>query len=138
MINSRLLRWILPPLLILSLAGACSKPANVVNKTDSQAEASPAVETPNAAVEPDSEPVALPPGAPDAILEAGEQTAQNAAITLDSLTQSVRRYTVERRQLPKTLEEVVRAGYIARLPDAPPGKKFALDLKSVRVVLVDR
>lgn len=68
----------------------------------------------------------------------GDIAQQNTATLLDSLTQSVRKFTVEQRRLPKSLEEVVRAGYIARLPDPPGGKKLALDLKTVRVVLVDR
>jgi hypothetical protein len=56
--------------------------------------------------------------------------------TLDSLTRVLRKYSFEQHRLPKSLDEVVTAGYVAALPTAPPGKKFVVDPKTVRVVLV--
>ena len=55
---------------------------------------------------------------------------------LRNLTQAVRKYSVERKQVPKTFSEVVAAGYVQHLPTAPPGKKFEIDPKTRQVVLV--
>jgi hypothetical protein len=59
----------------------------------------------------------------------------DAAAKLDLLTQLVRRFSVEHRQVPQSLNELVAAGYLAALPPAPPGKQFAIDGKHVQVVL---
>ena len=58
---------------------------------------------------------------------------QIAAI-LGQLTQAVRQYSVEQRRVPKSLDELVTGGYLARLPQAPTGKKFAID-KNLQVYL---
>jgi hypothetical protein len=47
--------------------------------------------------------------------------------TLDTLTQAVRKYAAEMRAAPKSLDDVVAAGYLAQTPEAPPGKKFVID-----------
>ena len=57
-------------------------------------------------------------------------------VALRELTQAVRKYSVERKQVPKTLSEVVAAGYVQHLPTAPPGKRFEIDPKTRQVVLV--
>jgi hypothetical protein len=38
--------------------------------------------------------------------------------------------------VPKTLEELVAAGYLSQVPQPPPGKRFAID-KKLQVNLVD-
>jgi hypothetical protein len=48
---------------------------------------------------------------------------------LQELTQAVRKYGLEQQQAPKTLEELVAQGYLAQVPQAPSGKKFAIDKK---------
>jgi len=48
---------------------------------------------------------------------------------LTELTQVVRRYAAEQRRAPKTLDELVTAGYLSQLPEAPTGKKFAINPK---------
>jgi hypothetical protein len=58
----------------------------------------------------------------------------NAA--LEQLTQALRKYSFERRRLPKTLGEVVTAGYVTEIPQAPPGQVFAINPKTMQVVLV--
>ena len=58
--------------------------------------------------------------------------------TLSDLTQAVRRFGMEKRRVPKDLTEVISAGYLAELPPAPAGKKFAIDEKKVQVVLVNQ
>src|SRR5436190_1726786 len=60
--------------------------------------------------------------------------AQMTAI-LGELTQAVRKYSVERRSVPKNLEELVDNGYLSQAPRAPAGKKFIIS-KELRVQLV--
>ena len=59
----------------------------------------------------------------------------DASATLAKLTQVVRRFSVERRQVPQSLNEVAAAGYLAGVPAAPAGKQFAIDRKTLQVVL---
>src|SRR3954463_15573514 len=47
--------------------------------------------------------------------------------TLDRLTQAVRKYAAETHSEPKSLNELVAAGYLPELPEAPAGKKFVID-----------
>ena len=58
------------------------------------------------------------------------------ATDLAELTQALRKYSFEKQRVPKTFGEIVAAGYVKDLPPAPPGKKFAVDPKTVQVVLV--
>ena len=95
----------------LLLAAGCGK------KTESAGVATPAVST--------------APSAPG--VQPGEADLESA---LRELTQAVRKYSVERKQVPKTFSEVVAAGYVQHLPTAPPGKKFEIDSKTRQVVLV--
>lgn len=55
---------------------------------------------------------------------------------LGELTQAVRRYGMEKRKVPATVEEVMGAGYIRTMPAPPVGKKFAIDKERMEVVLV--
>ena len=64
------------------------------------------------------------------------EAALNAA--LGELTQALRKYSFEHQRLPKTLSELVAAGYLKDTPQGPPGKKFAIDAKTVQVVLVNQ
>jgi hypothetical protein len=62
--------------------------------------------------------------------------AAELAAALAELTQVLRKYSFEHQRLPKSFGEVVAAGYVKDMPQAPPGKKFAIDPKTVQVVLV--
>jgi len=59
------------------------------------------------------------------------------AAALGELTQVVRRFGVEQRRVPKTLDELVTQGYLSRVPEPPAGKKFAINPK-LEVYLADR
>ena len=74
--------------------------------------------------------VSTAPGVPPA--------ATDMEAVLGELTQALRKYSVEHRQSPKNLDEVVGAGYVKQMPEAPPGKKFEVDPKTMKVVLVKR
>jgi hypothetical protein len=54
---------------------------------------------------------------------------------LAQLTQVLRRFSAEQRQVPKSLKELVAAGYLTALPAAPAGKQFAIEPKRLQVVL---
>ena len=58
------------------------------------------------------------------------------ATMLGELTQMVRKYSMEQRRAPKTLEELVSGGYLTQPPQAPNGKRFAIN-KNLQVVLID-
>lgn len=64
--------------------------------------------------------------APDAGVDAG---------LLANLTQALRKFSAEQRRVPATLKELVAAGYLPELPQAPQGKVFAIDPKDLRVIL---
>jgi len=63
-------------------------------------------------------------GSPAAATDEAQLTA-----ALAELTQVVRRYAAEQRRAPKTLEELVTAGYLSQVPTPPPGKQFAINSK---------
>jgi hypothetical protein len=54
--------------------------------------------------------------------------------TLDRLTQTVRKYAAETHSAPKSLNELVAAGYLAEMPEVPAGKRFVID-QNLRVQL---
>lgn len=64
--------------------------------------------------------------------------AADSAAVLEALTQAVRRYAVERQVRPRSLAEVVAAGYVRNLPAAPAGQRFEIDQRTSRVVLVNQ
>ena len=68
-------------------------------------------------------PVTLP-GSPASSNAAGES---DEAQTLERLTQAVRKYAAETRSAPKSLNELVAAGYLAEAPTAPVGKQYVID-----------
>ena len=70
-----------------------------------------------------------------ALSEASE-AALNAALV--ELTQALRKYSFEHKRVPKTVGEMVAAGYLKAEPQAPPGKRFAIDAKTVQIVLVNQ
>jgi len=59
------------------------------------------------------------------------------AAILAELTQAVRKYGMERRRVPASLDELVTAGYLRAIPPAPQGKRFAIN-KNLQVYLADR
>lgn len=54
------------------------------------------------------------------------------------LTKQVRRYSLEKRKLPQSVEDLVAAGYIQSVPPAPTGKKYAIDKDQAQAILVDK
>lgn len=64
--------------------------------------------------------------------------AGDYSAALAELTQAVRKYSIENRRRPNSLSEVVVAGYVRNMPQAPPGKRFEIQPKGTQVVLVNQ
>ncbi|MEQ2010130.1 MAG: hypothetical protein ABMA26_25385 [Limisphaerales bacterium] len=62
----------------------------------------------------------------------------NPEVDLKALNEAVRAHIMGLLKEPATLEELVKTGFIKRLPAAPPGKKYVLDPKKASVLLVDQ
>jgi hypothetical protein len=56
---------------------------------------------------------------------------------LSELTQAVRKYAAEQKKVPASLDELVANNYLPSIPEAPAGKKFAID-KKLQVYLADK
>ena len=56
---------------------------------------------------------------------------------MNELTQAVRRYAAEQRKVPASLDDLVTEHYLPAIPQAPAGKRFAID-KKLQVYLADR
>ncbi len=54
---------------------------------------------------------------------------------LKELTQALRRYSAEKREVPASLDALVAAGYLQAIPQAPGGKTFAIDARKVQVIV---
>ncbi len=71
--------------------------------------------------------------------QAGASTwsQKELAGTLRELTQAVRKYAADNQTRPKSLQELLAQGYLAQIPAAPPGKKFAIN-NMLEVYLADQ
>ena len=56
---------------------------------------------------------------------------------LPDLTLAVRAYVMTQGKPPATLDDLVKAGCLVRLPTPPTGKKYAIDGKTTAAVLVN-
>ena len=54
---------------------------------------------------------------------------------VDQLTRMLRRFAVERQQVPKDLAELVASNYLDSIPKPPAGLKYVIDRKRVEVRL---
>ena len=66
-----------------------------------------------------------PQTSPSASTEGASES--DTSKTLERLTQAVRKYSAETRSAPKSLNDLVAAGYLPEMPEAPPGKKYVID-----------
>lgn len=59
---------------------------------------------------------------------------------LENMTVALRRFFNVEMRVPKSLDEVVKAGYLTQndIPMAPGGRKFAIDPIDKRVILVNK
>ena len=68
-----------------------------------------------------------PPAPATAGGHADAATQEDQAKTLERLTQTVRKFAVETRSAPKSLNELVAAGYLPEAPTPPAGKQYFID-----------
>jgi len=116
-------RVVLPLLMAVFFTGCGKSPENSRPTSVTTTEPAPGEKT-------------APPMTADATLANASEAALNAALA--ELTQALRKYSFEQQRVPKTIGEVVAAGYLKNMPQAPHGKKFAIDAKTVQVVLVNQ
>ncbi len=69
-------------------------------------------------------------------LSNAEKTAAQTA-GLVTLNQAVKQYNVIENRFPATLEELVSARYLPKLPAAPRGKRYVYDAKAGEVTVED-
>ena len=67
-----------------------------------------------------------------------DPSKSNPEKDLADLNDAVRGYGMTKFKKPDTLEDLVKAGLIQRLPVAPVGKKYILDDKKNSALLVDQ
>lgn len=65
----------------------------------------------------------------------GRSPEQGAIVDLDRLTRLARRYSVEQQQVPRDLSDLVTLNYLEAIPQAPNGRRFIVDRKTVEVRL---
>jgi hypothetical protein len=63
---------------------------------------------------------------------------REASFQTQDLQLSVEAYEKIYKRKPASLEQMVREGFLASLPPAPPGKRFTLDPATARVSVVPR
>jgi hypothetical protein len=111
----------------LCLTG-CGKPTPIAPRPSESA-------TPPAAVEAAPAP---PPAAESTDGATPAATPEGEEPSLAAVNTAVNAYIMGQLKTPDTLEDLVKAGYLKRLPGAPAGKKFALNAKKMAAVLVDK
>jgi len=110
----------LAALCLLPILASCSK--------DQEAPAAEPSTAPAAKIAPAAPATPAVPDGP-AIAEA------DVSAVLEEMTQSLRKFSFEKKRLPASIDELVTAGYLGAKPTAPGTKRFAIDPKEARVVL---
>ena len=62
----------------------------------------------------------------------------NPQLQLQVLDEILQAWAMSNPELPKDLEDFVRAGMLTKIPNPPPGKRFMIDRKTGRVVLANQ
>ena len=78
---------------------------------------------------------APPPAAP---VVAAPVEVDAKEMTLEEMTTALEAWFTSRGSAPKNFQEMIKAGFIKKMPTPPAGKDFAIDATNLRVVLVDR
>jgi hypothetical protein len=119
-------RWIAMALAALLFAGCGKKSESPAPAPATQPAVEPAPADQTSAMDSNTAPALVQPVQAD------------MGPVLDRLTQVLRKYCFENKRLPATFDEVVAAGYVKDMPQAPAGKKFAIDPKKVQIILVNQ
>jgi len=70
--------------------------------------------------------------------DSGPPSTPGEEPSLAELHRALNAYTIGLLKEPATLEDLVKEGFIKRVPAAPPGKKFVLNAKKSAVLIVDK
>ena len=62
----------------------------------------------------------------------------NPEVDLKALNEAVRAHVMGQLKDPDTLDDLVKTGFIKRLPSAPPGKKYVLSPDKKSVLLMNQ
>ena len=62
----------------------------------------------------------------------------NVQLQLQVLNELVQAWVMSQNSTPKSLQVLVEAKMLTKLPNPPPGKRFAVDQKTTQVVLVNQ
>lgn len=77
------------------------------------------------------------PAGADTIPEA-PAAPPNPEVDLKALNEAVRAHVMGQLKDPTSLNDLVQAGFLKRIPTAPPGKKYALSPDKKSVLLVNQ
>ncbi|MFA6546782.1 MAG: hypothetical protein WCS99_20360, partial [Limisphaerales bacterium] len=55
--------------------------------------------------------------------------------TLDEMSEAVQAWFTSRGRAPNSLDELVKARFISKMPAAPAGREYVLDKEHLRVIL---
>lgn len=129
-------------LLVVIISAGCRKrpapPTSVSADPGTPSSAAPNAQTPKGAFVPA---LAVPPDSPAAIAQTEldrKLASGNPQLQVQVLDELLQAWVMSKNELPKDLEEFVRAGMLTRLPVPPPGKLFMIDRKSGHVVLANQ
>jgi hypothetical protein len=79
-----------------------------------------------------------PGGEPVAAADPAPQPETQLSVDLQALNFLVADFFSANMRAPKDVNELITGGYIKQLPAPPPGKKFAIDAKNRRVIVVNK
>jgi hypothetical protein len=114
---------VLPALLGLALITGCGE-----KKASSDAPATNSTSSGN--------PITAPVDYLGAVAKAQKSTTSK--LSMVGITQGIQAYQAQEGHLPKTLNDLVTAGVIGKLPDPPTGMKFNYDPKTGDVTVVPK
>ena len=76
------------------------------------------------------------PPAPISVAPAAGTVAEEKEMTLDDMSAALQAWFTSRGSAPKDIQELVKSGFIKKLPPPPAGKAYGIDAQNLRVVLV--
>ncbi|MBI3877017.1 MAG: hypothetical protein HY300_13860 [Verrucomicrobia bacterium] len=96
-------------------------------------------ETPPVSVVAPPQTAPVPAGAPAPVAPTADVLVPTESdIGLATLNKAVNAYTMGLLKEPQTLDDLVKAGFIKKIPAPPPGKKFALNANKTAVIMVNQ
>lgn len=76
------------------------------------------------------------PPAPITVAPPPGTATEEKEMTLDDMSAALQAWFTSRGSAPKDIQELVKSGFIKKLPAPPPGHAYGIDAQNLRVVLV--